>query len=604
MAMDSRDEPMIGRIPEKFFNAESIFAIDFIFYMLLVFQGLDVTHLGFFLTHQVYAVKFPVNIEYIWPITFFTDFIGGLWLSLIGGSPNVLWARIGGVLLSSLNAAIAFSILSDYFERKRTFLVVLISSLFITTQNEWFIHYYTFPAFLMILELWVFNKAQRSYANTIGQMLYAFLFGFIAIPIVLSRITLVLFLIAPFILLVYCVATKKDLQVFKRLAFLAGSGFFCSIGVFGLFYWHIGLLQGFIHYIFWISSQVPGSHESHGLMPLVMSYAIQWRGVVIGSALLISGLYLISKLSNNANNNIAKGLIIVLTLIVLGIKAIFPGGLLSFTNSENMIVVSVGLLLLLSGLFLYVDRGQSRNLTLLMLMGIFVMLVSPIGSINGLGMSFHGMWLIMPLSILCAYDVRDRIENPRVSSMLSLLNGLLVAVLIASLFFQATNVFRDDPNRLHLNTAFHQPSLKYIYSTPERAKVIDELLEQMDKYVTKGDDVLIVDSLPLIYYLTETTPALGNPWIEENVFQGDVIKKQLELEQEGRYPKLFITAKVNTRGHSWPSSNSVLNENASMPNIDTSSSEYSKYLKDRYINYLHYSLVWENEAFRIYKRGG
>lgn len=98
-----------------------IFFLVFIFNFILIFQGIDVTDTGFILTNQVQISN--GNFENVYAtMYFFSDYIGGMWLKLID-SPNILWARLGYVLLNSLNAIIIFHILSNYFEKKKYFML-------------------------------------------------------------------------------------------------------------------------------------------------------------------------------------------------------------------------------------------------------------------------------------------------------------------------------------------------------------------------------------------------------------------------------------------------------------------------------------------------
>jgi hypothetical protein len=80
------------------------------------------------LTHQVYAVKIPVDVTMISELYFFTDFVGGLWLSIIN-RPSLVWAKLAGILMISLNAVIVYSILASYYNERKVFFIVVISTL-------------------------------------------------------------------------------------------------------------------------------------------------------------------------------------------------------------------------------------------------------------------------------------------------------------------------------------------------------------------------------------------------------------------------------------------------------------------------------------------
>ncbi|MGD0020756.1 MAG: hypothetical protein ABSC54_00490 [Smithellaceae bacterium] len=580
--------PIDGR---KVFNAYSIFAISFLFHILTIFQGIDVTDLGFHLTNQVSSSRIPIDINEVESLIFLTDYIGGMWLS-VAGSPSVIWARLGGVLVFSLNTAIIFSILVSYFDRKKVFAVVFISSLFVTMRfGICIIDYFTFPALLMSIELWILNKLLISTACTKRYHIYSFLLGFIVIPIILSRITLILFILIPIAILFYYIAVNRNLSGYIRTSLLAVSGLSCSILFFILFYRHIGLSANYSTSVLaTLGDSARGVHGTHNVWLLIPKYIRQFIQITVSTACLLGGIYVIAAIGQRLGNRVAEGLIFLATA---GVIALFFLSRLSI-NSFALIAINIafGVVIFLSGIFLTVNRGQDRNLTLLLLAGIITMIITPIGSADGLKESF-GMWLILPLSILCAYKLQDSEKSGGILSILPLMNCFMTVTLVMSLFFHYTNIYRDNPNRFELNTEFSNHSLRAIYSTKERVKVLDELLYQIQKHTNKGDTIFAVTSIPLIYYLTETRSAIGYSW--PGVCPLDKIKERQQLlESANNLPKLFVFQKVSTRDRNWPHVSEIEGNDDSI--------QILQYLKVEYIKILRYRLLWENEAFGIYIR--
>lgn len=602
---------------KKVFNAYSIFAISFLFHSLTIFQGIDVTDLGLHLTNQVSSVRIPIDINFVWTPIFLTDYVGGMWLSL-AETPSVIWARLGGVLIFSLNTAIIFSILVSYFDRKKVFAVVLITSLFIIIRDDiCIIDYFTFPALLMNIELWIFNKLLRSAACTKRYHIYSFLLGFMVIPIILSRVTLILVLLIPVVVLFYYLLRKGNLSDYKRISLLAAAGLSCSILFFVLFYRHIGLLANYGSSILAIfGDSARGADRWHSLWPLIKFYISDSIGIAFYTTCLLGGIYVIVAVGRRLGDKIADGLIFLATLATIGaIVLVFQLGLSIDYFAFIAIKVAFGVVIFLSGIFLAINRGQDRNLALLLLAGITTMIITPIGSNTGLIKSVYGMWLILPLSILCAYKLRDSEKTDGILSILPLMNCLMVATLIISLVFQFTNIEADNPNRLDLNTEFSNHSLRGIYSTKERVKVLDELLFQLQKHTSKGDALLAVTSMPLIHYLTETRPALGYAW--PGICTFDQIKeRQRLLEATNNLPKLFAFQKVSTIDRNWPSAaekkdrgyiqmlrylkDKYLNWSSAAEEMDHEEIQMLKYLKDKYLMNFQYRLLWENSAFTIY----
>ncbi len=407
------------------------------------------------------------------------------------------------------------------------------------------------------------------------------------IPIVLSRVSLILIFIVPFVIIIYRILVKKSSCI--HISWTAVLGLCTSILLFVLLYWYIGLLDNYGSSLLAIAGEsASGADRFHSMRSLMVSYLRDCIIIIGSNGVLLIGFYAISAIGRRFGTGVSEGLVILGTLLSV------PFMILSGRDIDYfaffILKAAIGLIILLSGLSLFFDRDNDRKNALL-LVGIAIMIITPIGSNGGLLKSFYGMWLILPLSILCAYDVSDRIRKTEISSILSLLKSLLVALLILSVFFHITDIYRDDQNRINLNTEFSSKSLHGIYSTNDRVRVLDDLLSKIERNTNEGDEILAVSGIPLVYYLTETRPALGYPWLEQIPL--DKIKEQMQiLEDAKRYPKLFVYAKVNTENRNWPDANS----------IERGDSEVTEYLKNQYLNRHNYSLLSEDEAFAIYVR--
>ncbi|WAI01187.1 hypothetical protein [Methanogenium organophilum] len=578
---------------EKILDIYLLFGILFIIYVLLNIQGFDVTDFGYHFTNQYSLQNYPIDTIYFSPLYLLSDIAGGLWLSLIG-FPSVLWAKIGGALLYATCACIVYSILVKYFDKIMVFCVVLISTLFLTMGNSCYIHYFTFPAFLILGELWIFNVLLLSNPESNKYKIFGFLLGFLLIPIILSRITLVLILLIPIAFSIFLILKKENLDEYKRLVFYAIIGVFSSLIIFTCVYVYLGIFTSSMVNILSIFSEsasgnVTNFSESHTMASLIYSYLIDYNTILIRTGIIVFGLFFISYIKEKTGNLFAS--ILLLFIPLTGILFIFISDNPFDFFSTNILKVTIGLILLLTTLFFFVDKGKNRNLSLLLIAGAIIMIISPIGSDTGVVKSLYGFWFILPLSLLCAYQIRTSIKYPRISSILSMTPVILIALLIVAIFFQSVNIYRDDPNRMNLNEGFSHPSLFGIYSTDKRVKVVDELLIAIEDNSQNGDELLMVNAIPMFYYLTETKPALGNPWLFLEPIE--MIKlEQKKLENERRYPKLLVISKVNTLYRYWPEDSPITVQN---PYV-----EKTQYIKSTYINDLNYSLLWENEAFEIY----
>lgn len=268
---------------DKYLSVYLLFGILFIYYGIMNLQGFDVTDFGYHFTNQYLIVNYPLDSVYFSPLALLSDIAGGLWLSLIG-YPSLLWAKIGGALLYAISACIVYSILKNYFDKKMVFFVVLITTLFLTMRSSCYIHYFTFPAFLILIGLWLLNKLLLSDSQSKEYAIFGFLLGFMLIPIILSRVTLVLLFLIPIAFVLYFVLKGETIKDYKRIFFIALIGFFSSFIVFTCLYMHLGILESSIANILSIfgesaSGNVTNFNKSHTMSGLIYSYIIDYRNI-------------------------------------------------------------------------------------------------------------------------------------------------------------------------------------------------------------------------------------------------------------------------------------------------------------------------------------
>lgn len=81
-----------------------------IFPLLFIWQGLDFTDTGFYLTNYQQIFNDPKSIEYSFAL-WLTNIIGGLWVKVFGDSLGLLGVNIAGVLVLYLTIALTYLIL-------------------------------------------------------------------------------------------------------------------------------------------------------------------------------------------------------------------------------------------------------------------------------------------------------------------------------------------------------------------------------------------------------------------------------------------------------------------------------------------------------------
>ncbi|HMK48016.1 MAG TPA: hypothetical protein VK436_15455 [Methanocella sp.] len=578
----------ITYIKKNILNIFTLFLSVFIFHVIFIFQGLDVTDMGYHLTNQILSLDPVNNLNSIMPLWYLTDLIGGIWLSLAGG-PNLLWAKIGGVFLTCLNAIIIYSILSRYFNRQRVFFVVLISTITTTIFVSDYIHYFTLPALFLNIAVWIFDKAMNAQVGTKKFFLLTFLTGFWLVPIILSRFTLILILFIPLLVVLYSIYKDKNIKRSGPYLLPLSLGFICSAFLFCVIYWYIGILDVYTSYVIAMFSgtEHDSMARSHGFTTLLMYYLTDYaqefyRMVFIFIVLFCFG-FIQKKLDMKSGYfSVVSFAFLALTLMLFLYANISPIDILYY------IYFLISLTFLLSILCFLFNRHINEKIAMLLFLGIAIMIIVPVGSNIGIIKSIYGMWLILPLSLLCVYDLKahditDSKKKLGISTAFSTVGPVLIVLLLLSSFFHIAYVYRDD-NRFSLTAQFHDPSLGLIFSTPDRVNMTDELIYQVKKYSDKGDRVVFVNNIPLCYYLTETKPVYGETW------PYDPIKYQETIEKDNLHPKLFIFTKMSTDNNhaAWPSNKSTISNTTSL-----------NHLINRY-EQMNYTLLWENNGFAIY----
>jgi len=172
------------------------------------------------------------------------------------------------------------------------------------------------------------------------------------------------------------------------------------------------------------------------------------------------------------------------------------------------------------------------------------------------------------------------------------LNTVFISLIIlASVFIRFSSVYRDSNNRFKLNTEFKYKYLHNLYSQKKRVEVVDEALMKIDELTQKDDVVLMINEIPMFYYLTQTKPFFGESWLF--FYHLEMIKSMYEKAiEKGRYPRLFVYSKTNTSRSDWPTDE--IADESELPVFD--------YFVGKYVNELHYNLIWENSAFAVYSR--
>jgi hypothetical protein len=134
-----------------------------------------------------------------------------------------------------------------------------------------------------------------------------------------------------------------------------------------------------------------------------------------------------------------------------------------------------------------------------------------------------------------------------------------------------------------------------VFTSKDKAKAMDVLLSELSKYVHKGDYLLCFESLPMVHYLTETKPYMGNPWVW--VYDSGNFIRHLKKSEETIPLPVVVRQKCQPIGGYWTTIFVVPRTDPRYTYFykDKSIACFEKFLDDN-----RYTIVWENELFQIY----
>jgi len=613
---------------------------NFAFASFRAFKSFDVTDNGFHLSKAWGVVNgsFDVNLDF-W---FGSSFVNGLWLSILD-YPYLLWARFGWILVVCLISYTTHKIISLYYSDFFSFLVVFsFSFLFIKYNYYMTINYDNFSFLLTLCSAYIILKNNQKllpdyYIIASGLLLgLAFFIKFNYILIFTLPLIVYLFDYE------YNKITLKDflkkigysylgvslvLIVFISLLAINGkAGLYCSYLNDNLIkrvspnsndaaqiYSDAvnfgnknivesdnkpGLLPDSLY--FFLSDSLKNdslrqnplysnSYDSHSMKNLFDTYFIGfWQVVKTGIMYLVALLVLFLLLSK------IKGRIIKYLLLTTAAILFYYTSKIKLDGEPHIFLSA----LIFPGYLLFFIHNKKYKLLFLSITIILISLFSFPGSdlvFNVLYRSGAGL-LLMVFPVVYLYGIVIKC-NWCGNIDLSYYSKLMMIFIIIATYssWDYINCHRDLQDRSLLITMFKSPQLVGIHSTPQRVKVVDELLTffNNEKYEKNKTPALFVSWIPMFYYLTQTNCLFSAPW-----HVGDQLTYFTKtLTDNNVKPKYITISDVFTRNSNWPLADKQYKKLDPSWIAQLRINDFTRY----YIARHHYQKVFHNEMFEVYK---
>ena len=247
----------------------------------------------------------------------------------------------------------------------------------------------------------------------------------------------------------------------------------------------------------------------------------------------------------------------------------------------------VWLMCLVGGIMVMVENWRDRRgIAWMALLGIGMMLVMPMGSDGAYNNGTIVAWAIAPVAMLWWLH-RSRIAFP------------LVLIAVCALRMVTGGAYFDGGPLWEKRYTVDNPRAAHIYTTRERAEVINTMLHGIEPHVKPGTELMAYGSIPLINYLTHTRPYIGCSWVEQ--LSASMLEKKLAKAPKTGFP-LILQQKFSSLGPYW---------SEPMEDFRTSYGDQQNTYRDnrklevlnRFLEYGKYHVIYEDSHFVLYQPG-
>ncbi len=589
------------RIIEKIDNnPKSSFGVLFagltIYQILLVFQGFDVCDSGWYATFYQNIFSNPSSVEYNF-LYWFTGIIGGLFVKLFPDT-GLIGIRLLGVINVSAIIFIVYQLLFKHINHIALYIgLIIVTISFVGMPTEFFHNNLSSLLFVgASLALYKGLERDNPYLLALSSMLLA-LNIFTRLPNILD-IGLI------FIVVLHGFYFKEiKLVIIKRISILLTCyiiSIICILGIMKL----IGHYDIYVRSLNGIRDVGFGNTENtHGLSKMLLTNINSYKSVIVtgslATLLILILTYFLSLLSVNKYKKY-MWLAIVISILVLAYL------IRKFTTIYLLYYFS------LIALFYNILFEKKINLKLLSWMGLFMLIVMPLGSDFSIGnFGNYSVWIAIPLVInlflsegfaidlnINSFSLKKqfnlRIDHHNFKMALS----LFLLVFMSKVLLSSVNTsYFDSGSRILKTYKINNDKAKAIFTTRERAKTINDLLFGIDPFLKAGDYLIAYESIPMIYYLTSTKPFLYDSWLMSSA--GLPLKLKIERAyRENRPLPLVIRQKFETIGHFGIPYDDYISDNRESTRYV--SQEQTK-LFNQFLLDNKYKVVWQNSHFILYK---
>jgi len=547
--------------------------LTFIYQLILSFQGFDLCDEGDALTFYQQIFKCPSSVEFQLP-RYLNGIIGGTW-NIVFGFGGILSFRILTILAILITIYFTGQSLKKIIHPA---MIPVAASMVLLMNNYGIMVFFHNHLTALLVAIAVCFLLRGLNENRPG---YLFSAAMVCGINIFSRIPNVT-LLALGLLLFIDYSYNKNKQLLGRNILLSIAGLATGIVIMFLIMFLLGHGQLFINTVFHnLFSNGTSADGPHNLKGLLYAYLSNYQQIFIYLSIFVFAIGFFPFIYRFYKRKWQKIAVLILYCFIIIAFSLF-----AFNCEKYYAIILFPLIL-----SCYVDR-RNKPIILLNAASLIVMFCMPLGSDVGvLNMGYFSVWLPTFAAVAHVYRfIRFKMQKNDTSYRLFFV-VFYVLFCVYGLYVVSRNAYYDRGARWEKRYRVDNDKVT-VFTSKDKVMVMNDLLSELGKYVHKGDYLFCFESLPMIHYLTETKPYIGNPWVWG--YDSNNFIRHLKQSEETIPLPVVLRQKFQPMGGYWTAIYTVEPSNPLATN-KTVLKSFEKFLEDN-----RYAIVWENDLFQIY----
>ena len=544
------------------------------------------------------------GIQHSYGFIWLSDYIGSIWVSCCT-KYGVIGLRFGWVLATVFGSIITCLLYLCIFKNNRVFITSFIAAIFVASRSLMSLNYDSISSIFLLLLIALYLAALYPTKKPFTKrqaFFFTALSGIVFTLAIQSRITFILFVCVPVILIALPIINNKELFKFwSRLSQYFLLSFIASYFLF------IGFLYFIDNLDYYVNGYLNNIKRMHTDSRYFIQLFNQLKNILIvffaTFLLLISGTIYPFKKNKNLMAIFGIGSVFIISFLVsLFLSKMNNWNVIGIIGFSVLIAISIYEIIILYLIFNEQKKSIFIYYIAILVFGIIEMVLQSFGASAAIGKASNGMWLLAPAILLvlpttymkalpsCKLLVIHQNNKQIINAQIVSLTLLLIAI---AFWTQLSLAYGDVKDRSLMTSPLKSTKAKYILTTKERANRVDEVVKAIRSRTKKGEPIFIYNYASMLYFLTDTIPATQQTLPTVFYLNHKAIIREINFlcSKENR-PRYAVAAKFFTGSPYWE-----LKKQKQMPRRKLKKFQFA----NEAIKKCRPIIDWESSHFIIYK---